>query len=76
MLLVLADLDRLDLPGPLQAAFSHGEQIQPGAAVLLLQGTQIGKEAAALGPTEPQPGLSPLQSQALLHPRGTGHRRR
>ena len=63
---------RAHAAGTLQAALRLGQQGQPGAGILLLHGAQGRKEAAAIGPTEPQPGLRPLHPRALPGRRSTG----
>lgn len=62
----LAGLHGIHRHGPIETALSLHEKIEPSAAVAGFQGAQIGEEATALGPTEPQPGLSPLHFRA--HP--------
>lgn len=64
----LAGLHGSHRHGPIETALSLRQKIEPSAAIAGFQGAQIGEEATALGPTEPQPGLSPLQPRARPGP--------
>lgn len=63
MLTRLAGLHGLHRQGPIQTTLGFGEQVETGATIAGFKGAQIGEEAAALGPAEPEPGLSTLLGQ-------------
>lgn len=63
MLTRLAGLHGLHRQGPIQTTLGFREQVETGATMAGFKGAQIGEETAALGPAEPEPGLSTLLGQ-------------